>query len=140
MATLSAIDLAVVAAGTGGFVIHGENANDNSGIAVSSAGDINGDGFDDLVIGAFRADGAGNARADAGDTYVVFGHDSAFGTVDLAAVASGNGGFVIRGEDPVDNSGVAVSSAGDINGDGIDDLVIGADLADSSGNARPSAG
>jgi PKD repeat protein len=134
------VDLANVAAGVGGFVIHGEDVNDNSGISVSSAGDINGDGFDDLIIGAFRANGAGNASADAGDTYVVFGHDGAFATIDLAAVAAGTGGFVIHGEDPVDNAGVAVSSAGDINGDGVDDLIIGADLADGPGNARPGAG
>ena len=71
-----AIDLVNVALGTGGFVIHGVDADDFSGISVSSAGDINGDGFDDLIIGALCADGPGAApgtRTDAGDSYVVFG-------------------------------------------------------------------
>ena len=47
-----AIDLVNVALGIGGFVIHGADADDQSGCSVSSAGDVNGDGFDDLIIGA----------------------------------------------------------------------------------------
>ena len=101
------IDLAAVAAGNGGFVIHGQDASDDSGKAVSSAGDINGDGFDDLVIGAFHADGPGNARNYAGDSYVIFGHAGGFAAeIDLAAVAAGNGGFVIHGEDTTLNPAV----------------------------------
>jgi PKD repeat protein len=132
----AAVDLAAVAAGDiDGFVIHGEDAGDNFGSSVSLAGDINGDGFKDLIVGAWRADGAGNASPDAGDTYVVFGHTGAF-----ADIVAGNSGFVIHGEGPNDHSGVAVSSAGDFNGDGVDDLVIGADLADGPGNTRGAAG
>ena len=67
------IDLAAVAAGNGGFVIHGQDVGDHSGYSVSSAGDINGDGFDDLIIGASCGDGPGNTRVFAGDSYVVFG-------------------------------------------------------------------
>ena len=135
------IDLAAVAAGTGGFVIHGQDASDDSGISVSSAGDINGDGFDDLIIGAFHADGPGNTRNYAGDSYVVFGHAGAFAAeIDLAAVAAGNGGFVIHGEDTNDESGRSASSAGDINGDGFDDLIIGAFTGAGPGNTRNLAG
>jgi hypothetical protein len=46
------INLSVIAAGTGGFVINGESASDSSGYSVSSAGDVNGDGLDDLIVGA----------------------------------------------------------------------------------------
>jgi hypothetical protein len=49
------IELSSVASGTGGFVINGEKAEDYSGISVSSAGDVNGDGLDDLIIGAYGA-------------------------------------------------------------------------------------
>ena len=135
------IDLAAVAAGTGGFVIHGEDAGDHSGCSVSSAGDVNGDGFDDIIIGAYGAGGPGNTRTEAGDSYVVFGHAGGFAAqIDLAAVAAGNGGFVIHGQDADDHSGHSVSGAGDLNGDGFDDLVIGAYNADGPGNTRNLAG
>ena len=78
----AAIDLVNVAAGIGGFVIHGADADDHSGRSVSSAGDVNGDGFDDLIIGAHHADGPGAApgtRTNAGDSYVVFGKAGGFG-------------------------------------------------------------
>src|SRR5262245_44141885 len=118
-----AIDLVNVAAGAGGFVIHGQDAKDYSGASVSSAGDINGDGYHALIIGAAGADGPGNTRGYAGDSYVVFGKASGFAAeIDLAAVAAGNGGFVIHGQDVSDGSGISVSSAGDLNGDGFDDL------------------
>ena len=116
-----------VAAGNGGFVIHGQDDGDFSGYSVSSAGDINGDGFDDLIIGAPPATVPATPAPDAGDSYVVFGHAGRLRGGDRPRrVAAGNGGFVIHGQDASDDSGRSVSSAGDINGDGFDDLMIGA--------------
>jgi hypothetical protein len=114
--------------GSNGFAINGIAANDNSGSSVSSAGDINGDGFDDLIIGAFGADP--NGMSYAGQSYLVFGSNSGFGAgLDLSTL-NGSNGFAINGIAVNDASGGSVSSAGDVNGDGFDDLIIGAPFAD----------
>ncbi|WP_442506620.1 beta strand repeat-containing protein [Novipirellula sp. SH528] len=130
------IDLANL--GTAGITIFGADVTDFSGISVSSAGDVNGDGFDDLLIGANRADASGNAKSYAGDSYVIFGGASLPTTIDLANL--GTAGITIFGADASDRSGDSVSSAGDVNGDGFDDLLIGANRADASGNAKSYAG
>ena len=124
---LSALD------GTNGFTLNGIDANDQSGISVSSAGDVNGDGYDDLIIGASAADPGGNSGA--GETYVVYGGAGAPGTggvLELSAL-DGTNGFALNGIDADDESGFSVSSAGDVNGDGYDDLIIGATNADPNG-------
>ncbi|WP_417513235.1 beta strand repeat-containing protein [Minwuia sp.] len=110
-----------VNAGSGGFAIKGISSNDNAGGAVAVAGDVNGDGLDDLIVGARNDDPNGSAS---GATFVVFGKASG-ATVDLADVEAGNGGFVINGDSANDRSGTSVSSAGDVNGDGLDDLILG---------------
>ena len=115
--------------GINGFILTGIDALDQSGWSVSSAGDVNGDGYDDLIIGANRADGF------TGETYVIYGGASAPGTdgvLDLGAL-DGTNGFILTGIDTGDNTGSSVSSAGDVNGDGYDDLIIGAGFADPNG-------
>jgi hypothetical protein len=132
------INLSDVAGGNSnlGFVINGAGANDQSGRSVRSAGDVNGDGLDDLIIGARYADANGT---DSGASYVVFGKTD--GTkVELSAIVSGDGGgFVINGASANDQSGQSVSSAGDVNGDGFDDLIVGAAYADPNGSNSGSS-
>src|SRR4028118_8617 len=117
--------------GSNGFAINGIAANDELGYSVSSAGDVNGDGFDDLIIGAFRADP--NGINEAGQSYVVFGSNSGFGAGLNLSALNGSNGFAINGIAADDISGLSVSSAGDVNGDGFDDLIIGANGADPNG-------
>ena len=112
-----------------GFVLNGVNANDRSGFSVSGAGDINGDGFDDLLVGVLRADPNGN---ESGASYLVFGKSDG-NAVELSFIdAFGISGFVINGAGVQDYSGISVSGAGDINGDGFDDLIVGASGANSN--------
>jgi len=124
---LSALD------GANGFILTGVDPDDSSGRAVSSAGDVNGDGYDDLIIGARDADPGGVDNA--GETYVVYGGASAPGTNGVLNLSTldGGSGFTLNGVDAGDRSGRSVSSAGDVNGDGYDDLIIGAIGADPGG-------
>ncbi len=122
--------------GSNGFAIYGLEAGDVLGRSVSEAGDVNGDGIDDVIIGASQADPNGNSKA--GESYVIFGNSNGFSaSFDLSSLNGANG-FVIKGIDAEDNSGRSVSGAGDVNGDGIDDLIIGASFADPNG--KSSAG
>ena len=106
-------------------MINGVNPADLLGISVGAAGDINGDGIDDLLIGA---DGAGPNGLYSGASYVVFGSNQGFSTPLNLSTLNGANGFVINGV-KYDSSGASVSGAGDINDDGIDDVMVGATLA-----------
>jgi Ca2+-binding RTX toxin-like protein len=117
--------------GSNGFLINGAARGSWSGFSVSSAGDINGDGVGDLIIGAPYA--AADGVAEAGQTFVVFGSATGFpASLDLSSL-DGSKGFRIDGAAAGDESGSCVSAAGDVNGDGIDDLVIGVRDADPNG-------
>ncbi len=122
------VNLSAVAAGSGGFVINGQCAGDQSGDSVASAGDVNGDGLSDLIVGARYSDPTA-AGTDAGRSYVVFGKTGATG-VNLSAVAAGSGGFVINGQSTLEQTGFSLASAGDINGDGLADLIVGTVFSD----------
>ncbi len=114
---LSALD------GANGFRLIGAEAFDISGISLGAARDVNGDGFDDLLIGAI---GAVPHGTHSGATYVVFGKAAGFGpNLDLSTL-DGTNGFKLSGVDAFDYAGRSVSGAGDFNGDGFDDLIIGA--------------
>jgi Ca2+-binding RTX toxin-like protein len=118
--------------GADGFIINGIDSPDRSGSSVSASRDVNGDGIDDIIIGASSADPNGNFNA--GESYVVFGSTSGFTrSLDLSLL-NGEAGFIINGIDSFDESGGSVSRAGDVNGDDIDDIIIGARFASPNGN------
>jgi hypothetical protein len=118
--------------GTNGFRLDGIEEGDNAGHAVAGAGDVNGDGYDDVLVGALNAEATGAA-------YLVYGKASAFAPMlDLAAL-DGTNGFKLSGTDNGDDTGRSVSGGGDVNGDGFDDIMIGANLADPNGSASGAA-
>lgn len=120
------VDLDAVAAGSGGFAILGEAIYGSVGSELAAAGDVNGDGLTDLLIGAPFADGIGAA-------YVVFGRPGGGqGNIDLADVTMGTGGFKIAGA-------FSSSPLGDVNGDGRAELLVGAPYQSSPGRTGNGA-
>jgi hypothetical protein len=124
------MDLSYGASGRG-FIIEGQMSMDHTGSAVSSAGDVNGDGLADVIIGVpsgneiVTRDALGEAHiGKVGGAYVVFGKTD-YDTVKVSDVKAGTGGFVIYGAEFGGETGYSVSSAGDINGDGLADLIVG---------------
>jgi hypothetical protein len=99
-------------------VFTGDAAGDAFGYAVAGAGDTNGDGYADVVVGAYGNDAGGSA---AGRAYVFLGGPTPDATAD----------WFITGEQTLDNLGFAVSGAGDTDGDGFSDVVIGAPYSDA---------
>ena len=95
--------------------------NDSFGWSVSGAGDVNGDGYDDFIVGAYGNDSGG---ANAGRVYIFLGGQEMDNIPDV----------VLTGTAPDDNFGKSVSGAGDVNGDGYDDVVVGAYHNDTGGN------
>ncbi len=123
MTISTTIDLSVVLNSTQGFAILGGTAYDRSGYSVSAAGDVNKDGYADIIIGAPYA--SPSSRTNAGKSYVIYGSSGNPGTIDLSVDLSNTQGFTILGGAPDEQSGWSVSTAGDINGDGYADIVIG---------------
>src|SRR5262249_46778657 len=101
-------------------------------LAVSGAGDVNGDSIDDIIIGRNGGTPA-VGRENAGECYVVFGSPNPFPSVLNVTTLNGINGFLLNGKLRDDYSGTSVSGAGDVNADGIDDILIGAFGADPSG-------
>jgi hypothetical protein len=111
--------------------INGISGDNTFGTDVSTAGDVNGDGFDDIIVGARNNNAAGSNR---GQAYVFYGGQKFRGTY-----TSASANLTISGSVDDDKLGYSVASAGDLNGDGFDDILIGAGDKNGAGTNRGEA-
>ncbi len=107
----------------------GEAIDDNAGYSISAAGDFNGDGYKDMLIGAPYNDDAGVVDDDMGAVYIIYGSSTPTSTLDLSDPSVTE----LTGYSNGDLAGASVAS-GDIDGDGYDDVLIGAPENDDNGS------
>ena len=108
------------------LVLTGAGEGDSFGFSVAAAGDMNQDGYGDVIVGAYHNDAIG---ANAGRAYVYFGRSR----------LQSEPGLVLNGEAAGDAFGYSVAGAGDVNGDGFSDVVVGAYGNDAGGSAAGRA-
>jgi hypothetical protein len=113
--------------------IFGADPGDSLGLALTTPGDVNGDGLSDLLIGAQYADNA--PKENIGVAYVVFGSRT---RRDVDVRTLGGAGYRILGAAAGDSAGASVAAAGDVDGDRLADMLVGAIGADF--NNRTSSG
>ncbi|MGR3319038.1 MAG: integrin alpha [Candidatus Anammoxibacter sp.] len=106
-------------------ILEGQSAFDNFGVSVASAGDFNGDGIDDVIVGA--PDDGNNGESISGSAFIFFGGKTGTKRADADA------DVILEGQSSGDRFGNSVASAGDFNGDGLDDVIVGATGDDNNG-------
>ncbi len=128
--------------GSAGFLITAADADDGFGRQIANAGDVNGDGADDLIVGARFADPGG--RTNAGSAWVIFGSKGPSQDIDLAS-ATATQAIRFDGTTAGDQLGGQVGNGSDLNADGFDDLVMVGGTAGGRtylvpGSAHPAGG
>ncbi|WP_174519229.1 integrin alpha, partial [Pseudovibrio denitrificans] len=133
------IDLGNVNEQTGSYQFNGTEVMDQAGTRVTSAGDVDGDGKDDVFISSIFADDGGSSS---GEAYLLTAAamasaDAADGTtdgiIDLDNVNEQTNSYQFVGTQADDLAGIDISAAGDVDGDGKNDFLIGARAADGGG-------
>ena len=124
-----------LAQGAAGLTVFGDDPSGNLGFTVAS-GDVNGDGIDDVLLGARFAGATTAAPPGEGEAYVIYGRPDLGGTVDIALNQQD---VTVTGAEPADFLAIALAS-GDVNGDDVFDLILGASGAGGPDNTRKQAG
>ena len=110
--------------GTADAGLWGEKSSDYAGMAMDGVGDVNGDGYDDLLVGAYGNDSGGSSS---GAAYLVLGSSGGLSDMNLSSADA-----KLTGEASSDLAGYSLSRAGDVDGDGYEDVLVGAYGNDTS--------
>lgn len=109
-------------------LLQGAAQGDAAGYSLGSAGDVDGDGLADILVGAYRAD---QVELNVGASYVLQGGGALSGLSTGDALSLSDADAVVYGEAEKDQTGASLSTAGDVDGDGYEDLLLGSHYYDS---------